>query len=352
MMNAENKYPIQIFLNKNYIMLLLIENKNNTDPFINLALEEYCVRNLDMVNDYLLFYINEPAVIIGKHQNTIEEINTGYIKENNIHVVRRISGVGAVYHDEGNLNFSFMTRHSQQSIHNFKLFTEPVIRVLNELGVDAELNGRNDITVNGKKISGNAQFTDTRSMFSHGTLLFDSNLDNVVRALNVTPEKIESKGIKSIRSRVANISEYISGNMSIGEFKEKIIESVFKDNKDLSGKVFNLSEAQWAEVQKLSETKYRSWEWNFGRSPEFNIRKVNRFGFGQLDIRINVKDGLIDGIKFYGDFLGHGELSEIEIILTGIKYEKSCISKSLSNIDFKNYFGDINLEEIVNFITE
>ena len=181
--------------------MFLINNNGINDPSVNLALEEYCVRNLDMHNDYLLFYVNEPSVIIGKHQNTIEEINSGYVEKNGIHVVRRISGGGAVYHDKGNLNFSFMTKHSQKSIHNFKLFTEPVIRVLKELGVNAELNGRNDITVNEKKISGNAQFTNTRSMFSHGTLLFNSNLENVSNALNVSSGKIESKGIKSVRSR-------------------------------------------------------------------------------------------------------------------------------------------------------
>ncbi|MBK7159525.1 MAG: lipoate--protein ligase, partial [Ignavibacteria bacterium] len=151
-------------------MLRLIENNNITDPFINLSLEEYCVRKLDMKDDYLLFYINEPSIIIGKHQNTIEEINAKYVNENNINVVRRISGGGTVYHDKGNLNFSFMTKHSQKSIHNFKLFTDPVIKVLNQMGVNAKLNGRNDITVEERKISGNAQFTDTKSMFSHGTL--------------------------------------------------------------------------------------------------------------------------------------------------------------------------------------
>ncbi|MEO8210694.1 MAG: lipoate--protein ligase [bacterium] len=331
-------------------MLLLIDNKNYNDPAINLALEEYCVRNLDMTNSYLLFYINEPSVIIGKHQNTIEEINSEYIDKNKIHVIRRVSGGGAVYHDMGNLNFSFMTRHSQQNIHNFKLFTEPVIKVLNELGVNARLNGRNDITVGERKISGNAQFTDTKSMFSHGTLLFDSNLENVVKALNVKTDKIESKGIKSVRSRVGNIKEFMTAKISIDEFKKKLINSIFNANDNLS--LFQLSDQQWKEVNKLSDAKYKTWNWNYGRSPEFNLRKAKRFDFGQIDIRIQVKDGIINDIKFYGDFLGHGDISEIENTLKGINYEKFHINEILKKLNLSFYFGDISPEELANFITK
>ena len=328
----------------------IISNKGITDPTINLALEEYCVRNLNMNDDYLLFYINEPSIIIGKHQNTIEEINSQYVNENGIHVVRRISGGGAVYHDKGNLNFSFMTKYSHESIHNFRYFTGPVIKVLAELGVNAELNGRNDITVSDRKISGNAQFTDTKSMFSHGTLLFDSHLEDVVKALNVKTDKIESKGIKSVRSRVANISEFLSHKMSIDEFRQKIIDSIFSSQDSVE--YYELNDEQWNNVMKLSESKYRNWDWNYGRSPEFNIQKVNRFDFGQIDARINVKDGVINSIKIYGDFLGHGELEDLEKKLINKKYEKETLQNSLSEFNLNMYLGKISGDEFSTFLCE
>ncbi|MDD5362102.1 MAG: lipoate--protein ligase [Ignavibacteria bacterium] len=327
----------------------LIDNKDIHDPAINLALEEYCVRNFDMENEmYLLFYINDPSIIIGKHQNTIEEINKDYVDKNGIKVVRRISGGGAVYHDRGNLNFSFITKYSPEFFHNFEKFTRPVVETLNSMGVKAELGGRNDITVDGRKISGNAQFTNLKSMFSHGTLLLDSRIEDVVQALNVKADKIESKGVKSVRSRVANISEFLKEKISIEDFRQKIIDMVFKEFDTLP--VVNLSDAQWIEVMKLSETKYRTWEWNYGRSPEFNIKKVNRFNFGQIDARIFVKDGKIQNIKFFGDFLGYGDSEDIEKLLTGSNYKEEEISGLLDDIDLKYYFGNISKKDFTNFI--
>jgi len=329
--------------------MILVNNNDNKDATLNLALDEWCVRNLD-VNDknYILFYINSPSIIIGKHQNTIEEINSEYVERNNIKVVRRISGGGAVYHDEGNLNFSFITKYSHDSIHNFKKFTAPVIKALHSLGVDAILGGRNDITVEGRKISGNAQFSNTRVMFSHGTLLFDSKIENVVEALNVKAEKIESKGIKSVKSRVANIKEFLKNEITIDEFKNVLIENIFDGVKDYP--VYKLSDKEWAEVEKIANTKYRTWEWNYGRSPEFNIQKINRFDFGQIDARINVKDGIIKDIKLFGDFLGHGEMKEIEERLTGKRYEEKEIENAISDINLNEYIGNINKKDFANFL--
>lgn len=328
----------------------LILNSNN-DPAVNLALEEYCVRNLDVENEmYLLFYINKPSVIIGKHQNTIEEINKQFVDKNGIQVVRRISGGGAVYHDFGNMNFSFITKYSPEFFHNFEKFTKPLVETLREMGVEAELGGRNDIVVGGRKISGNAQFTNLKSMFSHGTLLFNSNLDDVVQALNVKMDKIESKGIKSVRSRVANISELLSESITIHDFKERITNSIFKEYESLP--LYILTDSEWEKVHKLSEQKYRTWEWNFGRSPEFNLQKVNRFEFGQIDVRIFVKDGEIQEIKFYGDFLGYGDSEDIENKLKGVLFKDSEVESALKNTDLKYYFGNIELKDFVKFICD
>src|SRR4051794_2619557 len=209
--------------------MLFIDNKGITDPRINLAIEEYALKNLDINETYLLFYINEPSIIIGKNQNTVEEINTEYVEGNGIHIVRRLSGGGAVYHDLGNLNFSFITKDDGESFHNFKKFTEPVVAALHKLGVNAELSGRNDIVVEGRKISGNAMFSTRGRMFSHGTLMLDSEIDAVVSALKVKKEKIESKGIKSVRSRVANISEFLETKVSMEEFRSLLLKYIFDD---------------------------------------------------------------------------------------------------------------------------
>ena len=191
--------------------MIYVSNEEITDPRINLAIETYLVQEMPLDEPILLFYINEPSIIIGRNQNTIEEINVDYVEDNGIHVVRRLSGGGAVYHDEGNLNFSFIMPDDGESFRNFGKVTQPIIDALHELGVEgAELKGRNDLVIDDKKFSGNAMYTTNGRMFAHGTLMFDSDVNEVVNALKVRKDKIESKGIKSIRSRVTNIKPFLS----------------------------------------------------------------------------------------------------------------------------------------------
>lgn len=328
--------------------MVFIENEGITNPKLNLALEEYALRNFSQDNDYLLFYINEPSIIIGSNQNTLEEINDEYTTQNNIHIVRRISGGGAVYHDLGNLNFSFINNHDIKNLNNFQKFTEPVIKVLKDLGLDAALKGRNDIEVGDKKISGTAQFTTGKRMFSHGTLLFDTDLSEVAKALTVKMSKIQSKGHKSVRSRVANISEFLKTPLSIQEFRQLLLTGLY-DQSD-SFERYHLTEAEWKAVHELKESKYDQWDWNFGRSPKFNIHRSHRFPIGEIDLRLYVEKGRIVSLKIYGDFFGKEPVAALENLLIGSRYEKNEIIERLAEIDLKNFFGAIDQEAFVDLI--
>ncbi|MGP4106614.1 lipoate--protein ligase [Virgibacillus sp. L01] len=327
-----------------------IDNKGITDPTINLALEEYVLQNFGEQDTYLLFYINNPSIIIGRNQNSIEEINTNYVDENGIKVVRRLSGGGAVYHDEGNLNFSFITKDDGESFQNFAKFTQPMVEALNKLGVPAELQGRNDLAADGRKISGNAMFSTKGRMFSHGTLMFNSEIENVVSALNVKMEKIQSKGIKSIRSRVANISEFLEEEITMDEFKEMILRYVFdvEDVKDVPR--YELTEQDWENVHKISEERYQKWDWNYGKSPKFNIQESHKFDAGLVDVRLDVKNGTIENCKIYGDFFGLGEVRDIEDELVGVRHEREAIEEALKDVDVPHYLGKISKEDFINLL--
>lgn len=330
--------------------LKFIDNKGITDPYINLAIEEYVLQNFGEQDTYLLFYINEPSIIIGKNQNSVEEINRKYVDENNIKVVRRLSGGGAVYHDLGNLNFSFITKDDGDSFHNFARFTEPVVRALNKMNVPAELIGRNDLLIDGRKFSGNAQFSTKGRMFSHGTLMFDSEIEHVVEALNVSEEKIKSKGIKSIRSRVANISEFLDEPISMEEFKETILMYIFDVEKVEDVPTYELSEEDWDNIYKLSEERYQQWDWNYGKSPAYNVQMSHKFPSGLLDVRLDVKKGVIENCTIYGDFFGLGDVHDVENQLIGVRHERAAVEEALENIDIPHYLGKITKEEFIDLI--
>ncbi|MDS9470309.1 lipoate--protein ligase [Sporosarcina pasteurii] len=329
--------------------MYFIDNKGITDPQINLAIEEYVLRTMDIEEDsFLLFYINEPSIIVGKNQNTIEEIDTDFVEKNGIKVVRRLSGGGAVYHDLGNLNYSFITKDDGESFRNFEKFTEPVVEALSKIGVKAELIGRNDLLVEGRKISGNAQFATQGRMFSHGTLMFDTEIDTVVSALKVRKDKIESKGIKSIRSRVANISEFLQEPMTIEEFRLEILKSIFGGEENIKYK--ELTDEDWENIHELSRERYANWDWNYGKSPKFNMQHSHRFPVGSIDVRLQVNKGVIEDISIFGDFFGIGEIEKVQEKLRGVTYNRESIEEALSEIDVPTYLGGITMEEFVQLI--
>lgn len=325
-----------------------IHNNNITDPTINLAMEEYVLKHLPKDDSYFLFYVNEPSIIIGKNQNTFAEINQSYVDEKNIHVVRRISGGGAVYHDLGNLNFSFVTKADEDSFHNFKKFTLPIVEALNELGVQAEMTGRNDLQVGERKISGNAMFQSGDRMFSHGTLMLNSDIEEVVKSLTVNEKKLITKGIKSIRSRVANIEEFLETPLTMDAFKQTLLNSIFKG--DIQQ--YELKQQDWAKIEAISNEKYRNFDWNYGKNPKYNYEVKQKFPGGMLELKINAVKGMIDDIKIFGDFFGVGEISDIETKLKGLPHSQSAVRKVLDTVDFAHYFGRIEKEEFLSLVAQ
>ena len=310
--------------------LVYIDNEGITDPHVNLAIEEYALRRLDPRYTYVLFYVNEPSVIIGRGQNTVEEIDGRYVRERGVHVVRRLSGGGAVYHDAGNLNFSFITDTAQDRLHNFALFTEPVARVLRDLGAGAELGGRNDLVIGGRKVSGNAQFSTSRRMFSHGTLLFDSDLGAVAEALRVKPGKVQSKGVQSVRGRVGNIAEFAAREVDVPELQRRILASLF-----VGGEVrrYRLTPRDWAGVRRLVDERYGRWDWNVGASPPFDVQRARRFPFGEVDVRLDVRKGRVERARVHGDFLSTGSLRPLERALLGVPYDPESLGTALGGLD-------------------
>lgn len=335
--------------------MIFVDNGNNYDASVNIALETYLVENRLVDEPILLFYINEPSIIVGRNQNTTEEINQTYVDEHNIQIVRRMSGGGAVYHDLGNFSFCFI-KDDDGSFRDFKSFTEPMIKALHKMGATgAELQGRNDLLIDGKKFSGNAMYAKDGRMTAHGTILFDSDLDEVNNALKPRKAKIESKGIKSVRSRVTNIKPYVDEkyqNLSTEEFRDLILLEIFGVEKREDVPELKLTPEIWEGVYKLREERMGNWDWNYGKSPDFEFERSHKFPFGFVDIRFNVSQGLIKDTHIFGDFFGLGNISDVEGTLNGVKYERHAVSEALSDVDINKYFGNTTVEEIVNLIFE
>jgi len=326
--------------------MLYINNTSN-DPYFNMALDEFVVKHLDPSNDYFYFYQNKPTVVIGRNQNTLEEVNLDYVKKHGIIVVRRMSGGGAVYHDMGNINFSFVVDYRKEDFNSMERFAKAIVKSLSKFGIEPEFSGRNDITIEGKKISGNAQYVTRNRILHHGTLLFDSDLSVLSKALNVKPEKIKSKGIKSVKSRVTNIKDYLPDKtVTVSQFKEMLLKYVF-EVEGCELQEYRLTRDDMEQIIRLRDEKYSTWEWNVGNSPEFDLIRSARFTGGEIQVHMSVKDGKISDIKFFGDFMSIRDVSEAERKLVGQKFNQADIKAVLSQIDIKEYFGFISLEEIL-----
>lgn len=325
--------------------MVYIEN-TCLDPRYNLALEEYVFYNLKFAEPVLLLWQNSPSVIIGRYQNTIEEINYDFVEENKISVVRRNTGGGAVYHDLGNLNYSLIVPAVESGI-DFKTFTIPLIKALRSYGIHAEQSGRNDILVDGCKFSGNAQQLYKEKLLHHGTIMFDVNVGQMVKALRVKPGKIESKGIKSVRSRVINLSSYFPKDMDIYEFKQLLLAFF---NREYGVWQYDLSEKEQFEVKQLKDQKYSSWDWNYGKSPKANVMRSGYFKCGYIEFHFQIENHVIQSMELVGDFFSSSDIDEFTTLFNGVGFNKKSLSELLQGIELKKYFGNISVDEIIETI--
>lgn len=321
-----------------------------TDAAFNLAAEQYVFDSLPRSCGYFMLWQNRSAVIIGKYQNTLAEIDLPYVREQGIQVVRRLSGGGAVYHDLGNLNFTFILDAGDTESLDLRLFCLPVVRALGELGVRAELNGRNDITIDGKKFSGNSQYMRGGRIMHHGTILFDSDLSVVERALHADPAKIRAKGLKSVRSRVTNVRPYLGRDVSLAEFRRLLRESILRDN---PGERYDFTAEDLNAIETLRRERYDSWDWNFGASPECTLLRKDRFeGCGTVEAHIDLEHGRIRRVRFFGDFFSAEEPDALSARLLGCRPERGELSEALAGVDADRFFLGLSNEGLLSLLAD
>ena len=324
--------------------MIYVDN-NSTDPFFNFALEHYFMAEKKLDDDVFVFWRTSPTLMIGKYQNAAEEINERFVREQGIHVVRRVTGGGTIYTDMGGWQFSFITRGEAGQI-DFQTYVTPVIEALQSLGVAAEFNSRNDLVIGGRKFSGNAQCMKSGCTLHHGSLLFHTDLEQMVRSLSVDDYKIISKGIKSVRERVTNISEHLTKDISPEDFKALMVERIRKG----STKEYVMTDADRARIEEIADQSFRTWEWNYGKAPKFNITKTGRFDGGKMEFRLDVEQGVIKSCRVYGDFFGSMDIEELCEALVGCRYEKESVRARLAALDLAKAFYRIDQEELIDLI--
>ena len=324
----------------------------------NLATEDYLLNTLSFEEPLVLFYIQKPCVILGRNQNAYEEIDLAYAREKGIVITRRLSGGGAVYDDLGNVSFSFVVQEGHQAFEDFKAFTKPIIEALHKMGATgAEISGRNDLLIDGKKFSGNAMYTKKGKMYTHGTLMYDVDLAEVQRVLTVSKKKIESKGTKSVRGRVTNLRPYLDEKyqkLTIEEFRNRLLMELFdvESLTEIAEKEYVLTKADQQEIRKLVAEVYGNEAWIFGEAPKFTIKKEEKFKGGIVDARLTVEKGKIIELTIYGDYFAKKETAEIVAALLGVDYQYSSIWQALAAFNFEDYFVNITKEEFVHLLVD
>ncbi len=319
--------------------------------FFNHAAEEYLMNNFD--DEVFMLWINKPSILIGRNQNTLTEINYDYVKKKNIDVVRRLSGGGTVYNDYGNMNFSFITyrdKENKELKNGFEKFALPVIKALQSLGVNAEFTGRNDVTIDGKKFSGNAQYCQKDKLLHHGTLLFDCDMAGLSAALKSKSLKFKNKGVKSVGGRVTNILPHLKEAITLEEFRE-YLKTYIIDTHNIEN-IIEFSEKDIEEIEKISEERFKTWGWNYGKCPVYTYENSVKHPSGLIEYSLNVGEGLITDISIYGDFFGEKNIGELEELLLGVKHSREDIKARLENIDLDKYIRGLTVDNLTNDLLE
>ena len=315
----------------------------HTNPYYNMAFDEFCLESLNIDEPVFFLWQNRPSVIIGLNQEVNTEVNLDYLQKNDIALVRRVSGGGAVYHDFGNMNYTIVGR-SEDLERDYPEYAGMMMKALQKLGIPATLSGRNDILVDGKKVSGFAKRVSKDRLMVHGTLMYNVDLDTLTEALNPPSTKLESKGIASVRSRVANLCELLPDITDIQMLIQRL-EAILSEN--YQDKEYVLSEAELAQIQKIADEKFATWEWIYGRSPKATLVHSARLACGTVEIHLTLTENRITSCRFGGDFLGNLPTSEVEAALTGIPYEMNTIRECLSKMDISRYFDGAVPDDLV-----
>ncbi len=316
------------FIIADYFITMRCISRKETDPYFNIAAEEYVFKKFS--EDTFMLWRNDPSVIIGKHQNTFAEINHQFVKQNGIKVVRRISGGGTVYHDHGNLNFTFTSRAMNNQLVDFNKFNRVIINVLGKLGINVMTGARNSLYIDGKKISGNAEHVYKDKVLHHGTLLYNSNIEDLQNAIKPAKLNYQDKAVKSISSQVVNITDSQHISLTIDEFAESIIAEMLK--LDNNAHIYTFTEDDIKNINRLKEEKYSTWEWNYGYSPIFSFSTTFHIGNQPLKTIITVRNGAIDELSIINQEAGTEENNSLINILKATRLKESDITAKLKHL--------------------